>query len=113
MGDRLVQEFMEQLEMERAALRNGKFDRLEKISEKKSELLSKMTRSDLKQDDLRKVKARLIENKNLISSAMRGVSAAKDRLLAMRKVREELAVYDRDGQVFKVETLRPAVEKKA
>lgn len=108
-----VAKILELLEREGVALKTGSFDTLDSVAELKDNLFDDLTRGQPSSSDLWRIKSRLTENQTLFSAAIRGVSAARDRIEALQNVREGLSVYDQSGQMEKVSTQRPVLRKKA
>jgi hypothetical protein len=101
------------LAKERTAIRTADFAELDLLAVQKFDLFEALPRSGTSESDLVQIKTKLIENQTLLSAAISGVAAAQDRIAALRNVREGLSVYDQSGQIAKVTTRRPGVEKKA
>ncbi len=113
MPSEISKELILLLDKERVALNTGAFDDLDQLSGAKTVLFESLTRADASAGDLAVIKSKLSENQQLLAAAIRGVSAARERLAALEHVRGGLAVYDRDGQLAKVPTSKPALQKKA
>ena len=108
-----VSDILDLLDRERDALRTGLFQDLDALGDTKQRLFAKLTQGAPEVSDLKQIKVRLSENKKLFSAAIRGVSAARDRIDALQNVREGLNVYDQSGQMAKVSTGQPVLRKKA
>lgn len=113
MRDRLGTRMIALLDQERVAIRTANFERLAVIADKKGALFSALPDSDATPGELTQIKQRIDANQTLLSAAISGVAAAQDRLSAVRHVREGLSVYNQSGQMDKVKTPRPGMEKKA
>jgi flagellar biosynthesis/type III secretory pathway chaperone len=113
MPSETAKELIQLLDKERLALNTGAFDDLDQLSGAKTILFENLTRADSSAADLALIKHKVSENQKLLAAAIRGVSAARERLAALENVRGGLAVYDRDGQLAKVPTSKPALQKKA
>lgn len=101
------------LAAERDALRCGDFAVLETQAAQKAELFQRLAHHGAPPETLRRIKMMVTENQALLSAAIGGVRAARDRLDALQKVRDGLTVYDQSGQSAKVATAPPALRKKA
>ncbi|WP_341367508.1 hypothetical protein [Yoonia sp. BS5-3] len=113
MPDHVSGKMIELLDRERSAIRTADFDALGAISDEKVALFDSLATSGASRQNLAQIKRKVDENQTLLSAAISGVAAAQDRLSAVRHVREGLSIYDKSGQMAKVPTTRPGLEKKA
>lgn len=113
MASALAKQIITLLETERQALKAGQFDVLDALAEQKAKLFDRLSDQTLSEPMLAQIRARLSENQALFLAAARGVAAARDRLIALQNVRENLSFYDRSGQMANVQSARPIVERKA
>ncbi len=113
MPDQTSREILTLLTEERATIRSADFDQLDKLAERKKALFAALETSQPSKAELAEIKMRLDTNQTLLSAAMKGVAEAQERLSAVRNVREGLSTYDQSGQISRVQTGRPGVEKKA
>ena len=113
MRDRLSTRMIALLDQERVAIRTADFDGLAVIADEKGALFNALPDSGATRAELTLIKQRIDANQTLLSAAISGVTAAQDRLTAVRHVRDGLSVYNQSGQMDKVKTPRPGMEKKA
>jgi flagellar biosynthesis/type III secretory pathway chaperone len=113
MADQPSTRMLALLDKERTAIRMADFAQLEGLADQKAHLIAALTSGPNAKSNLIRIKAKLDENQSLLRAAISGVAAAQDRIAALRNVREELSVYDQSGQMAKVPTRRPDMEKKA
>ena len=113
MHDSVVKDLLAVLKAERAAIQSGKFELLLGLEEQKSAQLQTLEKMSPPFDELRMIRPRLIENQQLLSAAISGIKAARDRIEALQNVRTGLNVYDKSGSMATVPMRQPAIEKKA
>jgi len=113
MPDRINAQMTALLDRERTAIRTADFEKLAGLADEKAMLFDVLPNSQTSQSDLAQIKRQIEENQTLLSAAISGVAAAQDRLKAVRHVREGLSIYDQSGQIAKVQSPRPGMEKKA
>ncbi len=113
MSSETAKELIHLLEKERLALHVGAFEELDQLAGAKTSLFESQTRGGSSATDLALIRNKLSENQTLLAAAIRGVTAARERLAALDNVRDGLAVYDQKGQLAKVPTTKPALQKKA
>ncbi len=93
------------LETERRALIDGDFDRLESLLEEKEALVGKLNAlARVESDDLAGVRKKMNRNQDLMNSALDGIRAVANRMAELRRVRQGLATYDRDGTRHQIST---------
>ncbi len=87
------------LDSERQALVSGNLDELSQLHDRKEQLISALNALDrLEADALVGVREKMSRNQALLSSAMEGIRAVADRMAELRRVRQNLSTYDRDGK---------------
>jgi len=101
------------LDEERCALLHAQYDQLPAIAESKRRCLERLSRTSPTKDTLRSLKARIAENQQLITAALRGVAAGRERIAALENVRDVLTTYDPSGKMSLLPTNQKTVEKKA
>ena len=80
------------LAQEKKAILTGAFDQIESLATQKKLLLQKMSTVTRRQD-LQSALHAIAHNQQLLTSAISGVNAARERLAALREVRDGLHVY--------------------
>lgn len=113
MSDKAAKELLSLLSQERQAIRTAAFDVLDAMADRKSELFAALTSGGTSPENLGKIQKGLAENQALLAAAIAGVKAARTRIQALHAVRRELTVYDQAGQLARVKTVQPSLEKKA
>lgn len=113
MSDRAAAQLLALLQEEREAIRTAAFDELEGLATKKEGMLATLLQNRPPPAEMEKIRTKMAENQTLLVAAIAGVKAARDRIDALHRVRQELSVYDRSGQLAKVTAPRPGLEKKA
>ncbi|MFQ1700429.1 flagellar protein FlgN [Loktanella agnita] len=101
------------MDEERTAIKTASFDALQPLAAAKQKLFDQMRLADMAKDDLDLIRERQSENQALLAAAISGVNAARNRITELQNVREGLSVYNRSGQMNKVPTRLPELEKKA
>lgn len=113
MSDRSAAQLLALLQEERVAIRTAAFDALENLTTKKEDMFATFLQDRPPHAEMEKIRVKMAENQILLAAAIAGVKAARDRIDALHRVRQELSVYDRSGQLAKVTAPRPGLEKKA
>lgn len=114
MNARLLQDVLDHLTTERAAILRGDFPALDRLRVAKVPLFDRLAQSDgMGAFDLQQIGAGVARNQRLLSAAMDGVRQAGARLTAVTDARDTLRTYDRLGQTHDVAQSRPAFERKA
>lgn len=113
MPDHISKRLLAILASERVAIRTADFAELDILAAEKYALFDALPTSRAEPTDLIAIKACLAENQTLLGAAISGISEAQSRIVAMRQVRDGLSVYNQTGQMAKVQTGRPEMEKKA
>ena len=98
---------------EKAALLGARYDALQSLSDAKAELLLQLSDHSLARETLEELQTAINTNQKLLSAAIKGVGAAKERLTALQDVRTGLSVYDQNGAMNVKSTARSTIEKKA
>ena len=113
--DQLVEDLDHLLDAERQALVSGDIDELARLHDTKEELVSKLNALDsLEAGNLQGVRNKMSRNQDLLGSAMAGIRAVADRMAELRRVRQSLATYDRDGKRHQIATpTEQKLEKRA
>ena len=101
------------LALERAAILAGNYAELSVLATQKETHLGALSTLVPKRSDMRRIKASMDENQDLLAAALRGVAAAKDRIDALQSVRDGLRTYDQSGQVTNVHKGAQSLQKKA
>jgi flagellar biosynthesis/type III secretory pathway chaperone len=101
------------LDQERRALVTADFDGLASYVSQKEQLLLQMEETSPPRDVLRPIRQKMDENLTLLAAAIKGVTAAGERLADLQNVKAGLSVYDHAGRLELVRTHNPALEKKA
>ncbi|MCE8512623.1 flagellar biosynthesis protein FlgN [Ruegeria pomeroyi] len=96
--DDLLSSLDELLEMERAALVRGELEQLGRMTDEKERLVQRINATpDLLHEQLRPLHQKVTRNQVLLNSALEGIRAVSNRMSELRKVRQGLETYDRDG----------------
>lgn len=103
------------LELERAALLKGDVDKINRLADRKEDLMSKIgALQDVPESLLTPLKAKLHRNRDLIEHALEGIRAAADRMNDMKRARDGLQTYDRNGKLSDLPSpAKRSVEKRA
>lgn len=101
------------LDDEKAAILDARFVALPALEAAKAHLLAELKEINPEQRHLLQIKAKLDENQSLLLSAIKGVSAARDRIAALHHVQQGLSVYDASGHLATVPAHHRGIEKKA
>lgn len=112
MADKSSPELLAVLNEERQMIQKGQFALLDDIVEKKAACFEQLDDQDIDPAVLKEIHTQLAENQGLLSAAIAGVAAARERLAALQHVRENLSVYDHNGQMATVATPATVMHKK-
>jgi flagellar biosynthesis/type III secretory pathway chaperone len=113
MPDALIAKLEHVLAQEKLALLSAEFDALDRLAPDKAALISRLASIQPDKMALQNIAAKLDENQTLLAAAIKGVTAARERLEALHHVQKTLSVYDHSGRIEFVPNRRPALEKKA
>ncbi len=114
MNARLMQDILDHLTAERAAILRGDFPGLDRLRVEKVPLFDRLAQTNgMAAFDLQQIGSGVARNQRLLAAAMAGVRHAGARLSAVTEVRDTLRTYDRSGQTCDVAGHRPAFERKA
>ncbi|WP_322893023.1 MULTISPECIES: flagellar protein FlgN [unclassified Yoonia] len=113
MRDPQLTDLLTLLAAEAAAIIAGDYAALDNLAARKTALIDHLPQALAQSQDLRLVADALTQNQALLGAAITGIGAARDRLAALRKVREGLQVYDQSGQFAAPAITRPDLVKKA
>lgn len=91
--------FEDLLARERAAIMDGQYDRLVKLTEEKERLLAALEAADRDAVRLEQLRETSERNGILLDAMRAGVESALMQVKAMRAPRPELQTYDKTGQV--------------
>lgn len=113
--DTLIEELDQLLDSERRALVSGNLDDLSRLHDRKESLISSLNALDrLEANALSNVREKMSRNQTLLSNAMEGIRAVADRMAELRRVRQNLSTYDRDGKRHQIPTsTEQKLEKRA
>ncbi len=95
----LIQALENVLDLERTALAAGDLDRLDHMLPEKEKLIVAI--NDMQVFDtetLIRLQRKVERNQGLLNSAADGIRAVADRMVELRKVRQEFTTYDAAGQ---------------
>lgn len=101
------------LDAERHAIRNGEFEGLSQLSEKKEKLLDRLEQSDLSAKDLGHLRSKAEANQRLLAAAIKGVRAARRRLEMIRQAAHGLNTYNSQGQARTIGSSVGSFERRA
>lgn len=113
MSDRTIAQLRDLLTAEREALRSAAFDDLDDLAARKAQIFAALIREKPDRNQIAGISRQMADNQQLLASAIAGIKAARNRIEALRQVRQELTVYDQSGQMAKVAAPYPGMEKKA
>jgi len=106
---------VEQLErvfdLERHAIRNGRFAGLAELAQRKEELVNLLTGAPA--EALERLRARAESNQRLLGAALKGVRAAQRRLEMITRASRSLNSYDALGQARTIASGGSQVERRA
>lgn len=113
--DTLIDELDELLDAERRALMSGNLDELTRLYENKEKLVANLNALDrLEAKRLEGLQKKMTRNQTLLSSAMEGIRAVADRMAELRRLRQSLSTYDREGKRKQIATpTEQKLEKRA
>ena len=103
------------LDTERNAIRSGDFADLEKIAARKAELLGLLERA-LRPEYLSRleaIKKSSGKNQHLLTAALKGIDAARSRVMAIKTASTSLTTYDSRGRANSILASPSAVERRA
>ena len=103
------------LDRERSALIGGNLDQIADLMEQKEALIERLRKIGATESkELDHVHGKVVRNHALLASAMEGIRAVSDRMAELRRVRQSLATYDRDGKRHQIATpTEQKLEKRA
>ena len=113
MDKRIATDLSTLLSDERAAITTGNFEKLTALTVRKEELLLALPASELPSRLLSDFAETVEGNQVLLTAAMRGISAAQDRMALLDQVRKESNVYSSNGQVTQMTSEHPTHKRKA
>ena len=113
MSEAIITELHALLDREKQALMAADFDPLAELLAQKETLLHQLACSKPTTDLLGGIQTKMDENQTLLAAAIKGVSAARDRLEALKTVQNTLSTYAPDGRVELALNRRRSLEKKA
>lgn len=94
----LIARLDELLDLERAALLAGDFDRLDAMTAEKEALVERInTKSSIGQTQLETVQRKVTRNQSLLNNALDGINAVAARIAELKSVRQGLDTYDQSG----------------
>ena len=102
------------LDAECDALKQGHYDALDPLVERKATLMQDVLDcEDLPETALHELKSRISRNQDLIDMAMQGVRAVTQRMQDLHRARDRFETYDKNGHWQSVDSrARPQLEKK-
>ena len=111
----LIDELDTLLDRERQALVEGNLELLGRMLTQKQDLIEKINAMDtLEREHLSGVHSKVTRNQELLNSAMEGIRAVANRMADLRRVRQGLETYDKNGRKKRYETQTlSSVEKRA
>jgi flagellar biosynthesis/type III secretory pathway chaperone len=113
MRDQRISDLLALLAAENAAIISARYTVLDDLAARKLHLFSDLPKAGPTRDELRQISMLLQKNESLLAAAIKGFAAARDRITALRAVREGLQVYDQSGQFATAVITRPDLLKKA
>ncbi|PZX15060.1 hypothetical protein LX81_02649 [Palleronia aestuarii] len=111
-NDPILKRFLALLEAERAALRRGDLDMLNRLGPKKDSLAGKLDIEGLDRSDLAALDHATRRNQALLESAKTGLAAARDRI-ARIKAGAPMRTYSAQGAREDITTGRSTVQRRA
>lgn len=113
--DTLIEDLDQLLDAERRALVDGDLDELARLYDGKEALITGLNALDrLESEQLQEVRHKMTRNQALLNSAMEGIRGVADRMAELRRLRQSLSTYDRDGRRHQFETpTEQKLEKRA
>lgn len=100
------------LTKERAAIINGQFETIDSLASSKEVLFDSYIQQYPHKSALPALNAAITRNQVLLQAAIKGVASAKERLQALRDVREGLRIYDYEGQFETVASKKIGLSKR-
>lgn len=103
--------FIEMLHLERALIRDGDFDALAALQERKEQMTAQL--AGVAPGLLQKAKQEADRNQRLLGAALKGVQAAQRRLQTILSASKGFTTYDPRGRSSAIATPSSSVEKRA
>ncbi|MGD9917177.1 MAG: hypothetical protein AB7U46_04110 [Paenirhodobacter sp.] len=94
--DQLIEELVELLRIERDTIRNGEFDALAHLADRKLTVMDALSGTPARK--LLEVQAMAHDNRKLLEAALVGVRSAQSRLKAIRAAMHSYQSYDKSGK---------------
>lgn len=94
--DQLIDELTELLRVERDTIRNGEFDALTQLADRKLSVMDALSGTPARK--LLQIQAMAHENRKLLEAALIGVRSAQLRLKAIRAATHSYQSYDQSGK---------------
>lgn len=113
MTDRAVDQMRRVLDQQRDCLKCGRLDELAGLAARLENLAAGLGERTIGRDELAALRAEAGENAVLLHAALKGVEAARARLLAIRNAGRGLAVYTATGQAVRHPVAPATVERRA
>ncbi|WP_368185795.1 hypothetical protein [Aestuariibius sp. HNIBRBA575] len=113
MDKRVVKDLLNLLDEEREVILEGRFEKLESSSARKSALFIKLNEVSADERSLTMLAATVSRNQALLRAAMRGLADASKRIKDVQRAHGTLSTYNGNGQVSNYTPTKPAFEKKA
>ncbi|WP_089898517.1 hypothetical protein [Loktanella fryxellensis] len=104
---------MSVLQDERIALLSGRLDALPDLAQRKLDLLPSLLSATHDAATIARIDQALRRNARLLAAARDGIAAARDRLTAVKAVRDGLDVYGADGSRTSILRRNDMLERKA
>ena len=105
--------FIQLLEQERRAIVTADFDKIDSLAASKQALFDQTLSRVKNKAALSEIHNALQRNQALFLAAIEGVSAARQRISAMREVRDNLRIYDQSGRIAQVASKTPDLSKRS
>ncbi|QYX58462.1 hypothetical protein K1T73_01435 [Roseovarius sp. SCSIO 43702] len=86
------------LETERAALIEGDIEGVATLTERKEALIGGLDRAAVGPGELGGLRDKLDRNQALLESALLGIRRVATRIAALKRIRDSLETYDREGR---------------
>ncbi|ARU02599.1 flagellar protein FlgN [Yoonia vestfoldensis] len=113
MRDPTIAQLRSLLEAETTAILAGQYAVLDDLAARKDQLFDDLQQAPRTATDLRAISGLLTRNQALLAAALKGISAARLRLTALKAVRDGLQVYDQSGRFAASPVARPDLVRKA
>ena len=94
----LIDELTDLLEAEQRALLDGDLTGVTALAERKAALIAALDKAPIQPGDLHGLRAALDRNQTLLRGASDGIKAVAERLRALKRTRDTLEIYGRDGK---------------